>query len=82
MHTWQLQEAKAKFSSLIRLCDNEPQMISLRGEDKVVMLSIAEYSKLLRKQDDNIVSFFRNSPIYGMELNKERDKSLSRDIEL
>lgn len=57
-------------------------MISLRGEDKVVMLSIAEYSKLLRKQDDNIVSFFRNSPIYGMELNTERDRSLSRDIEL
>lgn len=39
--TWSLQEAKARFSEVIRLCQQEPQLVSVRGEQKAVILSIA-----------------------------------------
>lgn len=40
MHTWQLQEAKARLSEVVRLCLHEgPQMLTVRGKEEVVLLS-------------------------------------------
>ena len=44
---WQLQEAKARFSELVRRAvDEGPQHVSVRGEPTAVVLSEDEYRQL------------------------------------
>ena len=44
---WQLQEAKARFSEVIRRAvDEGPQHVSVRGEPAAVVLSEQEYRQL------------------------------------
>ena len=45
--TWQLQEAKAKFSELVqKALDEGPQTVTRHGKDTVVVLSSEAYRKL------------------------------------
>lgn len=47
------------------------------------MISDEEYNRLkLKSQPKSIVQFFRQSPLVGLELDFEREKDLSRDVEL
>ena len=44
---WQLQEAKQRFSEVIRAVEREgPQIITRHGEDVAVIIDIAEWHKL------------------------------------
>lgn len=81
MHTWQLQEAKAKLTELINQSKKTPQIISRRGVNEVVVMNIKKYRELTG-DNENIVSFFQNSPLYGLELKLTRDKSPMRDEDL
>lgn len=47
MHTWQLQEAKSRFSELVDLSLKEgPQLVTRRGHEAVVVLAAADYRRL------------------------------------
>jgi prevent-host-death family protein len=47
MHTWQLQEAKSRFSEVVELTLKEgPQMVTRRGQEAVVVLSAQEYRRM------------------------------------
>lgn len=82
MHeVWQFQEAKAKLTELVNESKHRPQIISRRGVNEAVVISIEKYRELTG-QNENIVSFFQNSPLYGVELDLERDKSSIRDVDL
>ena len=82
MKTWQLQDAKAKLSELIReVIHSGPRGISLRGLLEVIIISKNDYEKLTRKKS-SFMDFMKNSPMKGLELNLERNKSQNRDIEL
>ncbi len=51
MHTWQLQEAKSRFSELVaRTLTEGPQLVTRRGEDAVIVLSAPEYQRLVNAQ--------------------------------
>jgi prevent-host-death family protein len=79
---WQLQEAKNRFSEVVNKALTEgPQTVTRHGEEIVVILSKAEYNQL-KKSQLNLVEFFRQSPLVGIELDLERDTSLPRDINL
>jgi prevent-host-death family protein len=44
--TWQLQEAKNRFSEVIRRARNEgPQVITLRGEEVAVLVDVKTYRR-------------------------------------
>lgn len=76
---WQLQEAKNKLSELIeRALKQGPQLITRRGEKTVIVMSYKEYTRMKQSQT-KLSEFFRASPLTKVELNVERDKSLSRD---
>src|ERR1700744_515149 len=46
---WQIQEAKQRFSEMIRAVTSEgPQVITRHGEDGAVVVDIAEYRRLTR----------------------------------
>jgi antitoxin Phd len=82
---WQVQSAKARFSELFRKARSEgPQRITRQGKEGVVMVAEEQYERLLNKsrQPNNIVDFFRQSPLVGLELDLERDRSPARDVDL
>jgi antitoxin Phd len=84
-HAWQIQSAKARFSEVFRLARTEgPQRITRQGKEAVVMISDEQFNRLMIKsrQPKSIVQFFRESPLVGVELDLERDRSTGRDIEL
>jgi prevent-host-death family protein len=82
MSTWQLQEAKAQLSEVVRLCSSEgPQVLTVRGKEEAVLVSKAEYDKLTGKKP-SFIKFMRSSPLYGINLVIERDKSMSREVKL
>lgn len=50
MTRWQVQEAKQRFSELVRQAiDDGPQVVTRRGEDAVVVVSIEQYRRLRRR---------------------------------
>ena len=80
METWQLQEAKAKLSELVGHAMNTPQMITQRGEEVVVVLSVAKYKELIGEKQ-HLLDFLRSSPLLGLDIKISRDKSLGREVE-
>jgi antitoxin Phd len=81
--SWQLQEAKSKFSEVIDEALNEgPQVITRRGVETAVVLSFSDYRQLLlgRKK---LSKFFQESPLADLEIDLQRDNSPIRNsIEL
>jgi antitoxin Phd len=78
MRAWQLQDAKAHFSQLVREAVNGPQQITLHGKAVVVIITQAEYDKLTQPKI-SFVQWIRQSPWMGVELDIQRDKTLTRD---
>ena len=78
---WPLQDAKSRFSEVIRAATKGPQFVSVRGTEEAVILSKKEYDRLLGKKL-TFVEFINHSPFKGLDLNFERDRSPGRDIEL
>lgn len=45
--TWKLEDAKARFSELVRLArERGPQRVTVRGRDAVVVISANDYARL------------------------------------
>lgn len=79
---WQLQEAKAMLSEVIKAAGREPQIITVRGKETAVILSFEDY-KSLTTPKQSIFEFFQNSPLYGIELEiPPRLVEKDRDINL
>ncbi len=82
MRNWQLQDAKARFSELVKQASNNgPQHITVHGKPVAVVLSEDEYARLT-KTKISFVKLLRNSPLVGLDLDLKRDKTLNRDINL
>lgn len=83
-NTWQLQDAKSKFSQLVESAmHNSPQFVTKHGNNAVVVLSFDEYKKMTKPKQD-LVTFFKNSPFSDsdIELDVSRSKDSPRDVEL
>jgi len=82
MRQWQLQEAKAKFSEVVKLANQEgPQEITMRGQPTAILISLKDFEKI-KKKKPSLVSFMRASPLIGVDLKLERDKSPARELKL
>ena len=82
MATWQVQEAKARFSELMRGADEAgPQTITVRGRRAAVLLSADDYDRL-RSRKPSLTAFMRSSPLAGIELSVDRDRTPPRDVDL
>ena len=47
MHTWPVQDAKARFSELLDACIHEgPQLVTRRGTEAAVLVPIDEWHRL------------------------------------
>ena len=82
MSMWQLQEAKARLSEVIKKATKEgPQKITVYGEPAAVIISSKEYERLKHPRG-SFVEFMRSSPLYGLELDLRREQTLTRDAEV
>lgn len=83
MTTWQMQDAKARFSEVVKRSESEgPQDITVHGRSVAVVVSRETYERLSGTRN-SLVAFMRASPLYGLEEIKiERDKSRTREIKL
>ncbi len=81
--TWQLQDAKNKFSQVVeQALQQGPQIITRHGVETVIVLSYQEYRRLLLTQT-KLSDFFGKSPLAGVTLDLSRDKSgWRREIDL
>ena len=81
MSMWQLQEAKAKFSQVVRMAESEPQVVTMRGRPVAVIISQQEYLKL-GKPKPSFLELMQNAPFTDSEIEIERDRSEAREIDL
>jgi prevent-host-death family protein len=83
MRTWKLEDAKNRFSEVVRRAlRHEPQRVTRSGRDAVVVVSAEDYERLVAPQD--LVEFLRASPLAralsegGLDLERPRD--VGRDV--
>ncbi len=79
---WQLQEAKAMLSEVVKAAASRPQFITVHGKETAVILSMENYKKLIRPKQ-SLYEFIRNSPLYGVELElPPREPEEMREVDL
>ena len=82
MQTWQLQEAKNRLSEVVdKALRQGPQVITRRGAETAVLLSIDDYRRL-RQPETDLVGFFQASPLAGVDLDLERSRDTGREVDL
>ena len=68
---WQVQEAKAMFSEVVKAATVKPQVITVRGKETAVIISIEEYKKLARPRQ-TLFQFIQDSPLRDLNLELPR----------
>lgn len=82
MDRWPLQEAKNRFSEVVRRArDDGPQVVTKRGVETAVVMSHEDYLQLL-KPDRSLVELMRQSPLVGARLDLDRRRDKPREVEL
>ena len=81
--TWRLEEAKARFSEVVRRAqDQGPQYVTVRGKRAVAIIDATELDRLLPANPAVVplVEFLESLHIEGLDLTRERD--FGRDVPL
>jgi len=85
MRKWQMQEAKAKFAELVKRAEAEgPQIVTYRGAETAVVLSIKQYRRLHAARP-NFAEFLLSGPKWDdktIAVINDRSKDTGRDFDL
>ena len=83
MHAWQMQEAKARLSEVVKCAESEgPQNITLHGQSVAVVVSRSMFDRLTGNER-SLVEFMRRSPLYDADdIVLQRDVSPAREVSL
>jgi prevent-host-death family protein len=81
---WPLQDAKARFSELVRCAQKDgPQRITVHGKDAVVVVSDAEFRKLSGDRSGKaLVDLLARSPLRDVEIEHASVRGPVRDVDL
>jgi prevent-host-death family protein len=81
---WPLQDAKARFSELVRRVNSEgPQHVTVHGRDEVVVVAAKEFRRLSGgRTGQSLVDVLRSSPHREVRLEPRRARMRVRDISL
>jgi antitoxin Phd len=73
---WKLEDAKARFSELVRRAHDEgPQAVTVRGRRAVVVLDADEYERLAAPAPPvSLVAFLEGLNMEGLDLTRDRDE--------
>lgn len=80
---WQLQEAKQKFSELVRRAEREgPQVVTRHGEEVVVVVPAEQYRRMSGDEPKmDFKEFLMSAPDLSV-LDLERPREMPRDVDL
>jgi len=81
---WLLQDAKSRFSELVRRVRSEgPQHVTVHGRDAVVILSAEEFRRLKGEQSgETLIAAMQASPYRDMDIEPRRSRMPVRGVEL
>ena len=81
---WLLQDAKARFSELVRLVHSEgPQHVTVHGRDEVVIISAAEFRRLKGSATGrDLIDALQASPYRDVDIEPGRGAMQVRDVTL
>jgi prevent-host-death family protein len=81
---WLLQDAKARFSELVRRVRSEgPQHVTVHGRDEVVVVSAEEFRRLKgERSGDALIAAMQASPYRDIDIQPRRDRMPVRDVDL
>ena len=68
---WQLQDAKNRFSEVVRLAQFAPQAVTVHGKPSAVVISFEEYSSL-KHSKQSLLDVMKSAPKGFGELDIER----------
>ena len=81
MH-WQVQEAKQRFSEVLRAAEaGDPQIVTRHGHEVAVVIDIFEYRRL-RGEAVSFMHYLRAEPHGDAGLDIDRQLDLPREIDL
>ena len=70
--TWQLQEAKNRFSEVVNLALSEgPQTVTRHGRPAVVIVSAGQYAR--ETQREKLSTILRDCPAKGWKISRDKD---------
>jgi prevent-host-death family protein len=81
---WLLQDAKARFSELVRRVRSEgPQHVTVHGRDEVVVVSAEEFRRLKgERSGDALIAAMQASPCRDIDIEPKRDRMPVRGVDL
>jgi prevent-host-death family protein len=80
--SWQLQDAKNRFSEVVdEAVRNGPQVITRRGVEAAVVVSAADWAKLARQRTP-LIEILRRAPRIPGGLDVTRSRDTGRKVEL
>jgi len=81
---WALQDAKARFSEVVRKAKTEgPQRITVHGREEVVVVSVEEYRRVKgQPTGEALVKLMQQSPLADIDLDRPRTRSRVRGVDL
>lgn len=81
---WLLQDAKARFSELVRRVRSEgPQHVTVHGRDEVVVVSAEEFRRLKgERSGDALIAAMQASPSRDIDIEPKRDRMPVRGVDL
>ena len=78
--SWQIQEAKARFSELIEtVLEKGIQKITKSGQEIAVILSLEEFKRYTESKE-SLLEFFKDSPCQEVDLEIRRNKTQARKV--
>jgi antitoxin Phd len=83
MHSeWQLQEAKSKFSQLVkRAASGEAQVVTVHGKPAAVIVAADQYARLTRRKGKLSDALLRpDLAIEDLDLTRSRDTGRNVDL--
>lgn len=83
-NSWRLQDAKARFSEVVRLArDSGPQRVTLHGRDAVVIVSAESWDRERGRQTGKrLVDVLTNSPLQDIDFERVRLPAPVRGVDL
>ena len=81
---WKLQDAKARFSELVRKAKSEgPQRVTVHGREEVVVVSVEDYRRVKGERSGRaLVALMHDSPLRDIKIVRRRTRPQVRGVDL
>jgi prevent-host-death family protein len=81
---WALQDAKARFSEVVRKAKSEgPQKITVHGREEVVVVSVEEYRRAKgQRTGEALVKLLQESPLSDLKIERTSTRGRVRPVKL